>query len=256
MLQCACRISSVGDLLGTGFLITVESEKADHIRYGYVVTAQHVVANQLEVSVETADPLNFGLLHDPVEVSRWRQPLPGADLAIAPFPPGERLIAIELEQHVAAGGVMPPPRLGGHIYYLGVFEPLDRVMARSGTIGALDQFVPSHSQYPMHLVDCRSYAGFSGSPCFAEVAIVTDRPSQPPYEWDRLYVDLEFTALAYFQYLCGMFVGHFSDDISACGVTSRYGVGVMVRSDEIRQALMAPEALAERRGWDEQGFMS
>lgn len=52
------------------------------------------------------------------------------------------------------------------------------------------------------------------------------------------------------------FTGHFSDQISAEGAVSRYGVGVMLRSHEIRDALMTPEAIAERRDWDDQGFMS
>lgn len=95
--------------------------------------AQHVVARQIEVSVETQDPHRLAELHEPVEITRWRQPLPEADLAIAPFPPGEHQdIAIELELHVTPNGVLQVPRLGAHIYYLGVFQPLDRVMARSG----------------------------------------------------------------------------------------------------------------------------
>jgi Trypsin-like peptidase domain len=259
MLQCACRISSIGSLLGSGFLITVKSANIRYARYGYIVTARHVVANALEeIEVETGDPSTVGVLHEPVKVSSFRQPLPGVDLAIAPFPAGQRgHIAIELEQHLSPGGLVHAPILGAHIYYIGVFQPLDRMMARSGTIGAINQHIPNYEDSPVHLVDCRSYNGFSGSPCFVEVVLSTDRPNDAPYLPLNQNLHMQMTSLAYFQVLCGMFVSHFSDDVSAGGVTSRYGVGVMVRSDEIRQALMTPEATAERGEWDkQQGRMS
>jgi len=53
-----------------------------------------------------------------------------------------------------------------------------------------------------------------------------------------------------YEMLCGMFVGHYSDDAVAEGVVSRYGVGVMVRSQEIREALMSDIVSAERRERD------
>lgn len=105
---------------------------------------------------------------------------------------------------------------------------------------------------PVYLVDCRSYKGFSGSPCFVEIAQATDPPNTAPYVTPGVPTDVQFTSLIYYQVLCGMFIGHYSDDDST-DVTSRYGVGVMLRGDEIRRALMAPEAIVERREWDRRG---
>jgi hypothetical protein len=47
----------------------------------------------------------------------------------------------------------PPPRLGAHIYYVGMFNQLIESW-RVGTIGALNQSIPSWKAR-VHLVDCR-----------------------------------------------------------------------------------------------------
>jgi len=46
MLNTVVRISSHGDLLGTGSIISIASESIPGRRWPYVVTADHVVANQ------------------------------------------------------------------------------------------------------------------------------------------------------------------------------------------------------------------
>ena len=56
--------------------------------------------------------------------------------------------------------------------------------------------------------------------------------------------------IAHFVLLCGMFARHYSDEETAQGIVSRYGVGVMVRSHEIQAALMADNVRAERLRWD------
>ena len=49
--------------------------------------------------------------------------------------------------------------------------------------------------------------------------------------------------------LAGMFTAHLTDAVAenqGDGATSRYGVGVMIRMDEIREALMSEDAKNER----------
>lgn len=154
----------------------IRSERHEGRRYAYVVTAHHVITRQLEIAVETSDTDKPGELHEPMRVENWRQPIRDVDLAIAPFPPRDvSPLAIEFEEHLPPDQELAMPRPGSQIFYLGVFQPLDRVMARSGTIGATNQLGLAHQggyAYPAHLVDCRSYSGFSGSPCFLEVAYI------------------------------------------------------------------------------------
>jgi hypothetical protein len=250
MLQASVRINSVDELRGTGFVVTVASEALRECRWGYVITAFHVIENQIERNVIAYDPTRGGAAHPPIRIENWRRPLPDVDLAIAPFSlEGLPVYALKLEDHVVPTDVIEAPNLGAHIYYVGVFSTLDRMMARSGTLGALDvEGVRGHGA-PVHLLDCRSYDGFSGSPCFFEIAYGTDRTQEAPYAGPDPAVP--FTSMAYFQLLCGVLVQHFSDETSAQGITSRYGVGIMVRSQEIHAALMTREAIAERRAWDQ-----
>jgi hypothetical protein len=251
MLLASVRINSFSELIGTGFVVTVVSETVPENRWGYVVTANHVVDKYkgMDRNVVAYDPTREGAPHTPIPVENWRQPLPNVDLAIAPFSiAGVPMYALKLEDHVVPTDLIPGPNLGAHVYYVGVFTLVDRVMARSGTLGAINvEGVPGHGA-PVHLLDCRSYDGFSGSPCFFEIAYGTDRQQDIPYPGPD--PQLPFTAMAYFQLLCGVFVSHFSDEQSAGGLHSRYGVGIIVRSEEIIAALTTPDAIAERSVWD------
>jgi hypothetical protein len=123
-------------------------------------------------------------------------------------------------------------------------------MARSGTIGAIDQVGVDHEggyEYTVHLVDCRSYGGFSGSPCFLEMPFASLTP-----EPDAPFTQIETGPVGTMYYtskLCGMVTAHLSDKYPV-GVESRYGVGIMLRSNEIWEALMTDEMREERRWWD------
>ena len=57
------------------------------------------------------------------------------------------------------------------------------------------------------------------------------------------------TTLATF---CGIFTAHYSDETLAKGIVSRYGVGVMLPCDYVRDALMTDDAVNERRLADEE----
>lgn len=247
VLNSVVRISSAGDLRGTGSIIGVMSDLIPKRLWPYLITAHHVIRSQVLIEIEVPDPLTHGDLFEPVPVDNWEQPLPGVDLAIAPFPfdaPGiPRYQAFPLEYFVPDGSVVP---LGGPILYLGIFAPLDRPMARAGNLAALD--VPMKTDeysYQADLVDCRSYGGFSGSPCLSTMSYViwdSEAAEQPPsvVPQDRDGNPLRLGNTATIGRFCGMFTAHYHDE-NPEGAVSRYGVGVMLPSDYIRAALMTHE---------------
>ena len=145
-MYCAVRISGdipnprtgllVPGVIGTGFFVGVPGETNPALRHSYLLTANHVVEDQSNVEVQVADPTT-GVLSEPLSVRDWRQPFEQVDLAIASIPRGfTRRLAIPLNQVLPDDKTLTP---GSLIYYLGQFTPFDRVMARSGTIGAVDQ---------------------------------------------------------------------------------------------------------------------
>jgi len=240
--------------IGTGFLATIRSEADPEVRYAYAVTADHVIADQNRVEIQAPNPFGNGELYDPIELTDWRQPIEGLDLAVAPFDHANQdertFAAVDFERQVLPANAMPA--LAATVYYVGLLAPLNRAMARSGTIGALNQEGIRHDggyEYTAHLVDCRSYGGFSGSPCYLETAFAGLRPVQPTMPIAATWSELEpLGNINYFAALCGMFTQHLETDGD---VVSRYGVGIMLRSDEIREALMSDELRKERREQDD-----
>jgi hypothetical protein len=136
-------------------------------------------------------------------------------------------------------------------HYVGYLEPLDLVMARSGTIGRVNEMLPDppNYEYLTHVGDVRSYGGFSGSPCFVEypVPTLTPRPSLLPMTDDE-----PVGRIRYLHLLCGMFAGHLDKRVPG-GPVSRHGVGFILSSDEIWSVLMSDKLRQERREKDEAG---
>jgi hypothetical protein len=268
-MYCAARI--VGDepnprtgvlvrkVIGTGFFIAVPSETLPDVRHSYLLTANHVVESQTNVEVEVPDPVT-GRLSPRLPLSNWCQPLCEVDLALASVDqrPFANRIAIRLDQVVGDG--KRPLYPGSVIYYVGYLSPLDRVMARSGTIGALDQegLKLNVYNYPAHLVDCRSYNGFSGSPCFVAVPYAMLEPIDQPLPIPLPDEVDQIGDLLYMTLLCGMFTHHLTDETDDGTVAneestvSRYGVGVMLRSEEIREALMTDKLRGRRAEKDKE----
>jgi hypothetical protein len=238
--------------IGTGFFVTVPSEADRTVRYGYVLTAHHVIEDESLIEIQAPNPFGNGELYEPVAVTGWRQPLSDVDLALAPFGGGDRAHqALKAESQILPHGTMPA--LGADIHYIGILTPLDRSMARTGTIGALDQQGIAHKggyTYSAHLVDCRSYGGFSGSPCFLELKYAgltptSDSLAPTPTDWEPVPMG----DIQYFVTLCGMFTEHLEDNPPG-EVATRYGVGVMLPSDAIWEALMSDEVRSERTEQD------
>lgn len=263
-IYAACRI--IGDglsgkrvVIGTGFLMTVKSEGVADRRHGYLITAAHLLRDHPGPFTVQLPDMVSGELSEPIPVTDWRHPVAKLDLVLAPFAaqPPARWAALRLEQAIPAGREEPiMPRPGTPVYYVGILTPLDRTMVRSGTLGAIDQDGVKHDggwRYPCHLVDCRSYGGFSGSPCFFEFEVPGLQPQPLPVSMEvGLARSLPFGRMAYYFPFAGMFTQHLNDQPSQGVVTSRYGVGVMLRAEEIREVLMSADLAQERARLDAQ----
>jgi hypothetical protein len=254
---------------GTGFLMAVASEHPalpDH-RWVYVVTAHHVIHDMDPVYVTAANCFGSGEMYPPRVVEGWVQPLPRVDLAIAPFGPipGQQVYTLDWK-HMVPTGEIQSPTLGSPVYYLGLFAPAQKLMARLGSVGALYVSGLPHErdyEYDCHLIDCRSYGGFSGSLCFFQVAHPALETSSLPEPFASDLAAIRpappIGEMRYLGIACGMFTEHY-DDTSDPGekprtgedAVSRYGVGVMLLGDYIKGALMTPKMKEQRREWDEE----
>jgi hypothetical protein len=264
MLLTAVHLSNGRKALGTGFFVTVESEVPEGDPHGYLVTAYHVIHKVPKVYAQVPNAFGNGEIYPPRLVDNWKRPLGGVDIAVASFegPEDHNYVGIPFDHIIPTADGLIYPYLGAHIYYLGLFAPAQRMMARSGTIGALEQTGLSESMgdakkglkygdYPVHLVDCRSYGGFSGSPCFVESGRPGLLVEPPPTNAPKGIQYPPMGVMHYFATLCGMFVAHY-DDVgnkvtNPADVVSKYGVGIMLRGQEIKEALMVKDFQTERR---------
>lgn len=240
--------------IGTGFCVYIPSEVHPGVRYGYILTAHHVIAGrEKNIEVEIPDQFKNGFFYPRMQFNGWHQPIAELDLALVPIRPAPlyNIQSLEYGHHIVPD---LPLLLGNHFYYVGILDPLDRPMVRSGTLGALDQAGIPHDgpyNYIAHLADCRSYGGFSGSPCFVELPIVNLEPYTLPPTLEIPSTELpdKMGSMAYLHLLCGMFTQHI-DSYNVDRLVSRAGVGVILRSNEIAEALMTEDMQAERRLWD------
>lgn len=246
-------------VVGTGFFVTVGSETlpSRSVRYAHLVTADHIVVKHgPDLAIQIANPWAEGQVTEPIPIDGrdWMRPLPEMDLAVLPWfqlapDPLPPLMAVGIEDQFLRDRTHL--RHGSTVYYIGLLASQDRIMVRTGNIGALDQHgmdLEGGYKQPVHLLDCRSYRGFSGSPCFVEVTYAGLRPVKPPqaYPKDRG----ELGELESFAFLVGMLTNHL-DAPDEDGAASRYGVGVMLPFDQIEEALMSDELRDARRKADE-----
>ena len=225
------------DAIGTAFGITGPGDPGDD--WAYAVTAHHVIEGQKKIEIQAPDPAHPGITSPPIEVDGWQHPVKELDLALAPLPreSGFPIMTLRLGWQVVPDLDMAP-HLGSTFQYVGLLAPLDRPMVRSGTIGAVDQTgVPHDSEdygYTCHLADCRSYGGFSGSPCFLEIpfASLTEK-CLPPW---LPAASGPVGRITYTHVLCGMFTEHL-DSEDPMNAVSRLGVGIMLRAPDIVRAI-------------------
>ncbi|HEY5103405.1 MAG TPA: serine protease [Acidimicrobiales bacterium] len=248
MINTAVEIrDSPDNAIGTGFLMSVRGETNPSNTRPYVLTAEHVIRGDAEIYVAAANPNKNGELYEPVLVPDWFQPIPKLDLAVAPWPykPLTPYSSIAMEKNLYPLNNEYVSLLGSPVNYIGLFAPARRMMVRSGTFGAVDAKGITHAQgfgyeYDCHLIDCRSYYGFSGSPCFVELLFIQREVVQA----DEVFIP-RYRAL-----MCGMFTEHYDDsedpEINPEGAVSRLGVGVMVRGEDIKKALLCDRFVNDR----------
>jgi hypothetical protein len=239
--------------LGTGFYVRVPSEVGDG-HYTYIVTAHHVIDGQPNPGLVFPDPYNPGDVYPEQKTDgpNWKQPIKGVDLAVLPFarPDGFWVNALEIGRNILPG-LPPDALLGMPFHYVGLLEPLDRAMARSGTLGAIYQAGVKHTddyEYVCHLADCRSYGGFSGSPCFLEIAMpgLDEEESPLPPEPGLGPVG----RMKYAHPVCGMVTEH-REPPGDHSESSLLGVVTVLPNDYIWKALMeSPKLVKERQEKD------
>lgn len=264
LLNSVVRITSAGELRGSGSIVYVPSEAVRGKQWPYLVTADHVIrGHEGMIEIDVPDPEIIGDIAEGIRVGGWVRPVPEVDLAIAPFPVAcvPRYQGFMLDHFMPRGSGIG---LGGEILYVGIFAPENVPMARAGSIGAInvpvsprDEFGNVRYRYDADLVDCRSYKGFSGSPCLSLLSCSAHdsapglSPALAPRHEDGS--PMAVRNLVTVSAFCGILTRHYGDASApgADGAASRFGVCAMLPSDYVRLGFMAPDVVAQRRKGDE-----
>lgn len=161
--------------IGTGFVVSKPNEADPSERFVYAITARHCVEYEAESWVRFRS--GSGRVTD-VSIPKWTLH-PTADVALARLTDVSTLAITHLQLHDAIDTTDIHP--GDRVYFMGLLAYIPAMaeanipMVRSGTIGAMYQDnVPIRGPDKVkryvqaHLIDCRSFGGFSGSPCFVQ----------------------------------------------------------------------------------------
>jgi hypothetical protein len=229
----------------------------------YLVTAAHVIRTEVETwvrvrrldgSLEDKPIEEQWMFHDRDDVAVTPIELEEYDIALLPIPdflPSHRSL-----RH-GARTFINRPMLGDQVYFAGLFAPIPAMgernipLVRSGTLAAMAQpDVPLRLPdgtvltYTAHLIDCRSYAGFSGSPCFVQF------PREPSSGGvGRADEETE---------LLGVISSHFDfrenadltgeiADMGTVGVPIHLGVGVVMPAESLEGLLYRDDVVDDRR---------
>jgi hypothetical protein len=197
-------------LRGTGFLVGFRSEVNPDQGWVYIVTAAHVVRPLIAALVRMSKPDGSVADH---AIQEWFFH-PTEDIAVARLSPpysDYEFYAGEGKDLVGMAEPQNPPQPGADVYIAGLLRVVPAMgaqnipMVRTGSIGALYQdnipmrlpdetFLKVHR----HLIDCQSFGGFSGSPCFVRYLSGSEEFGNM-----KLRVPVESTLLL------GMVGGHF-----------------------------------------------
>lgn len=261
---------------GTGFLVGISGrdESQKHI---YVVTAAHVVSQAQRSFVRIRDNWQDDIqkIVD-MHVPEWYvNPDPSKDVAIAPIalPQDHAMSWTTIEDFIddpswkeddwlREGG--PELMLGDIVYFIGLLGKIEAMteasvpIVRSGTIARLWQercpvWVPQEdtTRYiTAHLIDCRSFGGFSGSPCYfqqSRAGYVAQRSHGLPGEGG--------ITTKYWTGLLGMIGGHFDDwreldKNPHLRTPVNTGVGYVIPAEHIRETLNMKELKDMREAAD------
>jgi hypothetical protein len=249
-------------LRGTGFVIGLPAADPNAV-FLYVVTAAHVVrpCHTTAVRITKQD----GSVEDR-PVKRWAYHA-SEDVAVTPFhdPTGQFAHSfVETGQFVGQATVERPPAPGDDVYFAGLLGMVPSMgagnvpMLRAGAIGALGQIgipmrLPDNTVIHVagHLIDCRSFGGFSGSPCF--VRYVSGTGTTPRI---GLPYPVESTLLL------GMVAGHFDlkasvelpDQEDRLKIPVAAGIAVLSTSETIMETLEEDEALVTERNNENENY--
>lgn len=259
---------------GTAFLVKVPSAKHPRFAHLYAITAGHGVEDgapsfvRVPVANSTVD----------IEVPEWVPHPKGHDVAVAPItlPSGHRCSWTDLASFIdddhwrsaddAHFGRPFDPELGDTVYFIGLLGKIEAMaegnipMVRAGTLGRLWQDNLPVRRTPTapvryitaHLIDCRSFAGFSGSPCYVQQEQAGTKVAP---NGNLNIVTHERTALL------GLIGGHFDDwektrdfeaekldiavpDTIRAPVST--GVGYVIPAEFIRETLMHKDLVDDR----------
>jgi hypothetical protein len=166
--------------IGTTFFTAVPLQTVPGSFFTYLVTAKHVVENEREVFIRAKVASGASELF---KADGWTYH-PTEDVAVLGLT-GDVTSLDYARMDITDMFLDHHPdltaSLGDRVYFIGLLADLpgmadrDVPMVRSGTVGALwEERVPirlpdrTRRFITAHLVDCRSFSGFSGSPCFAQ----------------------------------------------------------------------------------------
>ena len=248
---------------GTAFLVGIPYERGQG-GHPYVVTARHVVDGVRNTFVRV-DMQPEGAIED-VSIDRWYFNPDGHDVAVAPLnlPDRHNMTATGIDEFIDSPEIDNDDwyakganiELGSAVYFIGLFLGIDAMgegnipMVRSGTLGRLWQErcpVKYHESQPTtyitaHLIDCRSFGGFSGSPCYL-------------YQSRAGVIDGQSIGTKERITLLGLIGGHYDDWAEVHHPTGKSdlrsevntGVGYVIPVEYIRDTLMQKELVVMRK---------
>jgi hypothetical protein len=253
-------------LRGTGFIVEMPSADPAQV-FLYVVTAAHVVRPLATrfIRLSRPDRSTFDLRIAPEDWSFH----PSEDVAVGQFgvDPAEVSIAvIPTSDFVGRSQTQFAAGPGDEVFFAGLLGLVASMgsrripMTRTGTIGALHQDgIPVRQadgtvvEVHGHLIDCRSFGGFSGSPCFVRFLSGIDTTPRM-----GLKVPKESTLLL------GLVSGHFDlaasvalpDQTDEIRIPVAAGIAVVLPSDTILEVLESDELREGRESQDYKTFLA
>lgn len=261
---------------GTGFLVMIEGANPFHW-HTYIVTAAHVVEGATGSFVRvtawdlerlpSADAGEDLSIVEDVDIPRWIvHPDQTKDVAVCPIrlPERHHMVSTSIQQFVDDEQWENHKRgrwyaeLGDQVFFIGLLGKIEAMtmgnvpMVRSGTLGRMwQERCPVRTRddtiryVTAHLIDCRSFGGFSGSPCYLQQG----RAAVVPTEAGKPGINTEYRTA-----LLGMIGGHYDDWLelrhsrgkSDLKYAVNTGVGYVIPAEFIRETLMLEELVQMR----------
>ncbi len=268
----AYRVFRKNQAIGTFFVTQAPSPGGNEL--AWMVTCRHVVEERTSALMGLMRTASNHLVRFGNPAPPWLFPDDASvDLAVAPFdpPPNTGVVfrAISIEQSWESFGPKQLPMAGLDVYFPGLLASpstssatrMGYPVVRSGTVAAVDQpnvtWTTSHGKrqerrtwrtptFNTHLIDVRSFGGFSGSPCFVQYKL--PGPKRDDQGWPEAWIESALRSgndpeaigqLHTFTVWWGMFAAHIGES----------GIGVVIPTSVITDILSSEKvsAIAEER---------